>query len=166
MTRSSSHHARQTIPGRFPDRNSRRASANCPSRRRPASSAAAATCWPWNACSRPRGQPVGGEGHASLRRLARPGRRRQNRARRGVRPLDGALAANPPRRVCLGRNARPRSPRCSMPWAASWWGRSTRSRRSTIWKRPFCRFSALSRAGDVIAGGRHGEHPPAALSRR
>ena len=54
--------------------------------------------------------PRAGRGDGiSLRRRARPGRRRQDGARRRVRPLDGAVASGPPRRVRLRRNPRPSS---------------------------------------------------------
>ena len=56
----------------------------------------------------PVGEGPGGVG-LPFRRRARPGRRRQDGARRRVRPLDGALASGPPCRVRLRRNPRPSS---------------------------------------------------------
>ena len=70
---------------------SRPASANCRRSRRPASSAAAGSCSRSSGCC----------AHEALRRGARPGRRRQDRAGRRVRALDGPLASDAPRRVRL-----------------------------------------------------------------
>lgn len=54
--------------------------------------------------------------HDALRRGARPGGRRQDRARRRICPLDGAVAAGSPRRVRLGRNARPHRRHAGCAW--------------------------------------------------
>ena len=87
-----------------------------------------------------RGRGARGEG-GPLRRGARPGRRRQDRARRRVRPLAGPLAADAPRRVRLGRNPQPRrrGARCPRPPACG--AGLLRRRRSTTWRRPSCRSS-------------------------
>ena len=99
----------------------------------------------------------------ALRRGARPGRRRQDRARRRVRPLAGPLAADAPRRVRLGRDAQPRrrGARCPRPPACGA-GLLRRHVRRPGEGHPAGRARA-GRAGDAAGGGQHGERPPAAL---
>ena len=110
--------------------------------------------------------PQRGEGpgvRGPLRRGARPGRRRQDRARRRVRPLAGPLAADAPRRVRLGRDAQPRrrGARCPRPPACGA-GLLRRHVRQPGESHPAGRAGA-GRAGDAAGGGQHGERPPAAL---
>ena len=85
--------------------------------------------------------PSGRGAGVTLRRGARPGRRRQDRARRRVRPLAGPLAADAPRRVRLGRDAQPRrrGARCPRPPVGG--AGLLRRRRSTTWRKPSCRSS-------------------------
>ena len=99
----------------------------------------------------------------ALRRGARPGRRRQDRARRRVRPLDGPLAADAPRRVRLRRDAqqRRRGARCPRPPARGDGLLRRHVRRSG--KSHPARRARAGRAGDAAGGGQHGEHPAAAL---
>src|SRR5690606_27739564 len=103
----------------------------------------------------------------TLRGGARAGGRGQDGARRRVRPVDGALAADPPGGVCLRGGTGKESGRVRARQA----GASTRAAAlldpGRLPRGPGQGGAGdrarAARAADLAGGGQHGEHPVAAV---
>jgi hypothetical protein len=113
----------------------------------------------------PLGRGAGGEG-TPLRRHPRPRRRRQDRARRRVRPLAGALPADAPRRVRLGRDARPCPGGARCPGSPTGGAEVFRRHLPRPGTRDPAGRTRAGRTADPAGGGQHGERPAAAVSGR